>query len=419
MTSDFVHLRFHSEYSLMDSCCLIKSVKKESLKRGFNSLAITDTTSIAGIIRFYKECIKTEDADGNKLEIVKPILGSLFYLSDNSISDKENTNYDPIILLSKDNVGFENLKKLSHISQTDGFNETDNKPRIDMELLGKYHEGLILIATDLNGPIQKYLRRKKIEDAKKIAFKFKDIFSEDMYLEVQKNGQTDQDFVNAGIVSLGDSMGTKIVATNDVRYYDRKHHLAHLVLQALDERKTVKSKKFSALRTDERYYKTFDEMKEAFKDYPIEVLTNTMEVAEKCNVVLKFGGMRLPEIQLPEGFKTDWEYLRYLAFDGLKRRGLEDKKEYVDRLEEELFDVYMVNETKGYNFARYFLMVWDYANHAQDHGCRIGSGRGSACGSLLLYVLRVTGVDPIKYDLYWWRFLTVDKRDYIDENCFI
>jgi DNA polymerase-3 subunit alpha len=233
-----------------------------------------------------------------------------------------------------------------------------------------------MIATDLNGSIQRLIRRNKIDEADKMLLKFKDIFSDDLYLEVQLNGQADQHFVNAGMVALGASRTTKIVATNDVRYYEQKHHLSHLVLRALDDRKTIKSKKFSAIKTDQRYLKTALEMKEAFKDYPSTVLTNTVEVADKCNVVFKFGGMRLPKVELPDGFKTDQDYLRYLAFDGLKKKGLADNKEYIERLEEELFDVYMVNETKGYNFARYFLMVWDYANYAQSHGCRIGVGRG-------------------------------------------
>jgi len=419
--NDFVHLRFHSEYSLMDSCCSIKSVKKESLKRGFSALAITDTSNIAGTIRFYKECKKTEDKDGNKLEVIKPILGSLIYLSEGPMNDCDENDHAPIILLAKDNNGFDNLKKLSHISHTDGFNEVSTKSRIDIETLSNYKNGLIMIATDLNGPIQRLLRRKKVDEATKQTVEFKDIFGEDLYLEVQNNDQADQDLVNAGIMSLSSNYDIKVVATNDVRYYEKKHHNAHLVLRALDSHKTVNSRKFTAVRTNQRYFRTYDEMQEAFKDYPKEacVLSNTVEVADKCNVSFEFGGMRLPEYKLPDGFNTDWDYLKYLSFDGLKKRGLADNQKYIDRLEEELFDVRMVNETKGYNFARYFLIVWDYANHAQDNNCRIGIGRGSACGSLLLYSLRVTNIDPIKYGLYWWRFLTVDKSRYINENCFI
>lgn len=420
MTNDFVHLRFHSEYSLMDSCCLIKSVKKETLKRGFSSLAITDTASLSGAIRFYKECVKTEDKDGKPLEPIKPIIGSVVYIKEGDMGEHEENDHMPIILLAKDNKGFDNLREISHISHTQGYNEISHKPRIDHWILDQHKEGLILIATDLNGPVQRQLRRKKFEDASARAFMYKDMFGDDFYLEIQDNSQADQEMVNNGIIDIGKHANIKIVATNDVRYYRKEHHKAHLVLQASDARKTIKSKKFSAIRTDQRYFKTAQEMAEALKNYSVASasMKNTVEVAEKCNVSLKFGGMRLPEFKLPEGFNSDWEYLKHLAFEGLKQRGLADKPEYVARLEEELFDVYMVNETKGYNFARYFLIVWDYANHAQTHGGRIGIGRGSACGSLLLYALKVTNIDPIRFGLYWWRFLTVDKARYIDEDCF-
>jgi len=415
--SDFVHLRFHSEYSLMDSCCSIKSVKKECLKRNFSALAITDTNSIAGLIKFYKECNSKDESSDKEQKTVKPILGSLLHLCPN-ISDKEDNSYYPIILLSKDLTGLGNLKIISHISQTDGYNEKFNYPRVDYDVLSKYNEGLILISTDLNGSVQSLLRRRKDEQAYKEAIKFKDIFGENYYFEIQNNGRSDQEIVNKGILDLSKKINTKVVATNDVRYYSKDHYKAHLVLQALDERKTINSKKFTAFRTQERYFKTAEEMKLAFVDYPAEVLSNTLEVADKCNIALKFGGMRLPEYELPEGFESDWDYLKHLAYKGLKDRGLDDRKEYLERMEEELFDIKMIYQTCGYNFSRYFLIVWNYTNQAHDNGSRTGAGRGSACGSLLLYALKVTNVDPIKYGLYWWRFLTVDKKFYIDDKCF-
>jgi len=378
MSNEFVHLRFHSEYSLMDSCCSLSVVKPEALSRGFSALALTDTSNLSGSIKFYKECIKKEDKDGNKLGFVKPILGSLIYVTEGDLGKHDENDHFPIILMAKTNKGFDNLKRISHISNTTGFNEVSKKSRIDYGILDKYKEDLIMIATDLNGPVHRRLRRRNEEEASKMALMFKDMFADDFYLEVQENNQADQDLVNSGIVEISKNHGIKIVATNDVRYYEKKHYKSHLVLRALDKRKTINSRKFSAIRTDQRYFKTFDEMKIAFKDYPdnLCVLKNTVEVADKCNISFKFGGMRLPDFELPKGFDSDWEYLKHLAVEGLKQKGLYDNKEYAERLEEELFDVFMVNETKGYNFSRYFLIVWDYANHAQEIGGRIGIGRG-------------------------------------------
>jgi DNA polymerase-3 subunit alpha len=411
METDFVHLNFHSEYSLLESCCHIDRIQSECNRTNNRALALTDSGNISGAVKFFKDCGK-DPAEGNSK--VKPILGSKFSLCPNIDIQKER-DFSPLILLAKDDTGFGNIKNLSHISHVDGFYY---KPRIDYNLLENHSDGLICISTGMNGSVQRLARRGKMKEAKAEAEKFKNLFGDDYYLEIQMNNQVDQDIVAKNILQLGKEMDIDVIATNDVRYFKQSDHKAHMVLKAIRDKKTIDSDKFTAIRTDQRYLKSPEEMKEAFKDYPVSVLHKTVEIAEKCNLEIKFGGMRLPEYDLPEGFETDSEYLRHLAFEGLKKRGLHDRPEYVERLEEELFDVYMVNEVRQYNFARYFLLVWDYVNHAQSNGCRIGIGRGSACGSLLLYTLYITNMDPIKYGLHWWRFLTVDKGHYIEEGDF-
>ena len=360
MDEDFVHLNFQSEYSTLDSTCSLKKLNDQCAEKGFKSVALTDVCNVRGTIKFYKNCTQASDP-------IKPILGSKILMVDGD-------HKYPLILLSKTNDGFENLRKLSHDSQTEGF--SDNKATTDMDTLRKYSKDLICISTDLNGSVNKLLRRDKLQEGYAEASRFKDIFGEDYYLEVQKNEQLDQDKVNRNVFKIAKKLGTEIVATNDVRYYEEAHYHAYLVLRANKKHTTINSKRFSELRTNQRYFKSYAEMKDAFKDYPETIFRNTVSIAEKCNVHFEFGGMLLPKFELGEGYTDDWEYLRYLAFEGLKERGHFGKKEYMDRLEDELFDVKMVFEVKQYNFARYFLMVWDYVNAAIDRGCRVGVGRG-------------------------------------------
>jgi len=411
METDFVHLKFHSEYSLLESCCHVNRVQEECNRTNNKAIALTDSGNISGAIKFFKNCNKEPEENQHK---VKPILGCTFNLCHN-IKIQSGRDYSPLILLAKDTVGYDNIKLLSNKSFIDGFYY---KPRIDYKMLEEMSEGLVCISTGVNGSVQRLARRGKFSEAEEEAERFKNIFGKDYYLEIQMNDQVDQEIVAKNILQIGNKMDIDVIASNDVRYYKQKDHLSHMVLKAIRDKKTIDSDKFTAIRTDQRYLKSPEEMKIAFKDYPSSVLHKTVEIAEKCNLDIEFGGMRLPEYELPDGFESDDDYLRHLAFEGLKKRGLSDRKEYVDRLEEELFDVKMVNKVRQYNFARYFLLVWDYVNEAQRNGCLIGTGRGSACGSLLLYALFITNVDPIKYGLYWWRFLTVDKGYKIEEGDF-
>jgi DNA polymerase-3 subunit alpha len=360
MSGDFVHLNFQSEYSTLDSTCSLKKLINQCETKNLNSIALTDVCNVRGAIKFYKTCTQSDFP-------VKPLLGSKILMS-------EGESKYPLILLSKDNDGFQNLRKLSHDSQTEGF--VGGKATTSLDTLKKYSKGLLCISNDLNGSVNKLLRRDKIQEGYQEAQKFKEIFGDDYYLEVQKNDQLDQDNVNRNVFKIAKKLGTEIVATNDVRYYEKDHYMSYLVLRANKKHVTINGKRFSELRTKERYLKTYDEMKLAFKDYPETIFSNTVKVAEKCNVSFEFGGMVLPHFELGEGYTDDWEYLKHLAFEGLKERGHYGKEDYMERLEEELFDVKMVFEVKQYNFARYFLMVWDYVNAAIDRGCRVGVGRG-------------------------------------------
>jgi DNA polymerase-3 subunit alpha len=403
MAEEFVHLNFQSEYSTLDSTCGLKQLSDRCEEKGFKSIAMTDSCNVRGAIKFYKHCMQADNP-------LKPILGSKILMV-------EGDNKYPLILLSKSNKGFENLCKLSHESQTVDYSE--GKATTNFETLSKYSEDLMCISTDLNGSVNKLLRRDRVEEAYKEASRFKELFGDDYYLEVQKNNQLDQDKVNAHVLNIGKRLGTETVATNDVRYYQEDHYKAYCVLRANKKHTTITGKRFSELKTNQRYFKSYEEMKVNFKDYPETIFSNTVRIAEKCDVSFEFGGMLLPKFDLGEGYTDDWEYLKHLAYKGLKERGHYGDPEYMERLEEELFDVKMVFKVKNYNFARYFLMVWDYVNAAIDRGCRVGVGRGSACGSLLLFCLRITNLDPIEYGLYWWRFLTVDKKYELDETDFI
>lgn len=368
----FVHLNFHSEYSMLESCCSISEIKAECVRTGNMCIAITDTGVMSGIVKFYKECISREDKKGNPLEYVKPIIGSKMYVCDD-IAVQEGRDYFQAIFLAQNEEGYNNLKRLSNTSHVEGYYY---KPRIDFNLMSQNHKGLICISTGINSSVQKHARRGNMEEAMEEAAKFHDIFGDRYYIDVQNNGQSDQEVTNRNVIKIGEKMGCGVVATNDVRYFRKNHHLAHLALLATRDKKSIKSEKFSAIRTKERYLKTADEMYAAFEGYPEYVLTNTLDIADSCDFKFEFGGMRLPEFDLPDGFSDDWEYLKHLSYKGLEERGFSNNPEYFARLEEELFDIKMINDTKGYNFARYFLIVWDYVNHAQNNGCRVGIGRG-------------------------------------------
>jgi len=417
LKADFIHLHNHSEYSPIDSCCAISKFADYCRKMDMPAVALTDHGNMQGAILFYKACTADSDKDGNPIKPIKPIIGSEFYICPDRF-DKEHGRKASrhLILMAENNKGYLNLMRLSELSYTEGFYYT---PRIDFELLKEYHEGLICSSACIIGGIPRAIIDGDHKRAKEETAQYKDLFGDRFYLEVQNHGIEEQQVANKGIKKLSDEMGIPIIATNDVHYFEKKHSFSQEVLMAVNRKITISNPKHLSFGdTAEFYFKTLDEMKEKFDGWDDSIFHNTVEIAERCNVEIELGGMLLPEYDLPDGFNNDWDYLKHLAYEGMKRLGFDKDKEYIERLEEELYDVRMVNEVKGYNFARYFLMVWDYVNYAHEQGIITGCGRGSACGSLLLYCLDVTKIDPIKYDLVWWRFLTVDKRPAIKPEDF-
>ena len=367
MKTDFVHLHFHSDFSFLQSTCSIKDVRKHCDIKEHFALGLTDEGNMCAAVKFYKECQKEDDYPS-----IKPIIGSTFYVTkDQNLEDKDKT---PLILLAQTNEGYHNLKSLSNDSNLE--ENLLNGPTITMDMLKEKSKGIICISCDINGAVQRMVRRDRMGDACFESSLYKEIFGDNYYIELEKLGMADEDETNEKLLKVANKIGSKCIAGNDVHYYDRDHFDAYVTLLAMKRRSTFDKIIEKQSLSKESYLKSQDEMKELFKEYPKEVLYNTVEIAESCNVNIEFGGMKLPDFKLPDGFDSDIEYIKYLSFKKLKSKNLDNKPEYVERLNDELFDIDMINQIKGYNFARYFLIVWDYINYAKSINCRTGIGRG-------------------------------------------
>ena len=367
MKTDFVHLHFHSDFSFLQSTCSIKDARKYCDKKGYPALGLTDEGNMCAAVKFYKECKKEDDYPS-----IKPIIGSTFYVTKGQ--DLEERDKTPLILLAQTNEGYHNLKSLSNDSNLE--ENLLNGPTITMDMLKENSEGLICISCDINGAVQRMVRRDRMGDAYFESSLYKEIFGDNYYIELEKLGMDDEDETNEKLLKVADKVGSKCVAGNDVHYYDKDHFDAYVTLLAMKKRSTFDKIIEKQSLSKEAYLKDQDEMKELFKEYPKEILHNTVEIAESCNVDIEFGGMKLPNFELPNGFQSDIEYIKHLSFEKLKSKNLAHKPEYVERLNDELFDIDMIDQIKGYNFARYFLIVWDYINYAESINCRTGIGRG-------------------------------------------
>ena len=390
---DFVHLHIHSEFSLLDGANRIKDLPVRAKELGMKAMAITDHGVMYGVIDFYKAC---------KKEGIKPIIGCEVYVASRTRFDKEpqDKKYYHLILLAKNNKGYQNLSKLVSLGFTEGYYY---KPRIDLEILEKYHEGIICLSGCLAGSVSQAILNGNIEEAENVAKWYKNVFGEDYYLEIQNNGVKEQVMVNQKIIQIARRLDIPIVATNDAHYLKKEDAYNHEVLLCIQTGKRITDEDRMRFETDELYVKSPEEMSEYFKNFP-DAIENTVKIAEKCNVEFEFGHTILPNYDVPPEYATHYDYFKKLCDDGIKKRyGENPSQEILDRAEYEL----KIISQMGY--VDYYLIVWDYINYAKSVGIPVGPGRGSGAGSILAYAIGITDIDPMKYNLLFERFLNPER----------
>lgn len=393
--TNFVHLHVHSHYSILDGAASVKSIIETARRCRMPAIAITDHGNMFGAIDFYQNAIKKG---------VKPIIGFEAYLTGGSRLEKDKSRergpLHHLVLLAKNLTGYKNLVKLSSLGYTQGFYY---KPRIDWELLEKYHDGIIALGACLQGEVPWKLVRGDEEGARKAVRRYQDVFGRDnFYLEIQNHGLAEQIDVLPKIVSMARSCDVPIVATNDSHYIGAEDWEAHDVLLALQTQALMKDPTRFKFGTHEFYLKSPQVMTELFKEFP-DAITNTLRVAERCNVQLALGKSILPHFPIPPG-KTSESYLEELCRQAVPRRYPEQEREVATkRLDYELSVI------RRMGFCDYFLIVWDFIREAREMGVPVGPGRGSAAGSIVAYLLWITDLDPIKYALLFERFLNPDR----------
>jgi DNA polymerase-3 subunit alpha len=398
--SDFAHLHLHTQYSLLDGAIRTKDLCKTVAERGMKSVAVTDHGNMFGTVQFYEEA---------KRHGIKPILGCEAYISDGPMAAKTDRKNYHIVLLARNQAGFKNLQRLVSKGYLEGFYYN---PRIDRKILREHAEGLIGLSACLSGHVSRLVLAGEMDDARQRVLEYKDIFEPGAYfLELQPNKLDNQEKINPVLAQLGRDCGVPIAATNDCHYVDRDDAAAHEVLMCMGQGRTLDDPKRMKHDCDEFYIKRPDEMVPYFQQYP-EALENACRIARMCNVELELGTPELPTFELPPDVEADLPgYLRQVARRGLgerlaelRARGLPvDEDRYRERLEHEL-DIIV-----GMEYPGYFLIVWDFIRHAKQRGVPVGPGRGSGAGSLVAYAMRITDLDPLRYNLLFERFLNPDR----------
>ncbi len=385
----FVHLHNHSEYSLLDGMIKVKDLAKHSAKLGMNAVALTDHGNLYGAIEFYQSCVGTG---------VKPIIGSEFYVTDNSRFDKSNIR-DHLVLLAKSNLGYKNLIKLSSESYIDGFYY---KPRLDRELIAKYSKDIICLSACIGGTIPRLIIEGKYDEAKEYAGFLREVYGADsFFIELQMHGIKEERIAIKELVRLAKEIKTPVVATNDAHYLNREDAEAHDVLLCIGTKKLLSDTNRMRFTGNEFYLKTEEEMERIFGELP-KALSNTSFIADMCDIKLELPGPILPEFETPIGYdKTT--YLKDLTYKALEVRYGQPGEQLKNRLDMELS---VINQM---GFAGYFLIVWDFIKYARDNGIWVGPGRGSGAGSIVAYVLGITNIEPTRYDLLFERFLNVER----------
>ena len=390
----FTHLHVHTEFSLLDGSNKIKEYVKRVKELGMTSAAITDHGVMYGCIDFYKEA---------KAQGIKPIMGCEVYVAPNSRFDKELTGgedrYYHLVLLAENDLGYQNLMKIVSKGFTEGYYY---KPRVDMEVLREYHEGIIALSACLAGEVQRYIMKGLYEDAKKQALKYLDCFGEGNYfLELQDHGMPEQATVNTALMQMSKELNIPLVATNDVHYTYAEDVEPHDLLLCIQTGKKVTDEDRMRYEGGQYYVKSEEEMRALFP-YAQEALDNTAKIAERCNVEIRFHETKLPHYEVPEGY-TSVSYLHKLCEDGFAKHYPNDDGTLMARMKYEL----EIIEKMGY--VDYFLIVWDFINFAKSNDIMVGPGRGSAAGSIVSYCLHITNIDPIRYQLLFERFLNPER----------
>ncbi len=390
----FVHLHTHTEYSLLDGSNKIKEYVARVKELGMNAAAITDHGVMYGVIDFYKACREAG---------IRPVIGCEVYVSPGSRFDREagrgEERYRHLILLAENNTGYANLIKLVSRGFTEGYYY---KPRVDLELLECYHEGLICSSACLAGEIPRALERDDYASAKEAALRFRQIFGKDnFFLELQDHGIPAQQKVNAGLLRIAQETGIGLIATNDCHYTYASDAKAHDILLCIQTNAKLSDENRMRYEGGQYYVKSEEEMRALFS-YAPQALENTQKIADRCNVEIEFGNTKLPFFAVPKGY-TSLSYLKELCYSGLKKRYPDNWESLQEKLSYEL----SIIERMGY--VDYFLIVWDYINYARTHGIPVGPGRGSAAGSLVAYTTGITNIDPIKYSLIFERFLNPER----------
>ena len=402
MSGEFVHLHLHSEYSLLDGACRIADIPSAAAAAGHTAVAITDHGVMYGVIEFYKACKKAG---------VKPIIGCEVYLARRGMTDRDrylDSHSYHLVLLAKDMTGYKNLVSLCSKGFTDGFY---SKPRVDLDLLREHSEGLIALSACLAGYIPRAITAGNYEDAEAHAIMMNKIFgSGNFYLELQDHGIAEQDTVNRGIAELSKTTGIPMVATNDVHYLKKEDAENQAILMCIQTNNVIADGRPVGFETDEFYYKSTSEMYNLFSKYE-SALENTVKIADMCNLDFEFGKIKLPKFVPDNGMSPD-DYLRSLAENGLKSHLAKGHIVYTEENSESVYRErfeYELSVICQMGYAQYYLIVWDFVNYAKGHNIPVGPGRGSGAGSLIAYLLGITDVDSIKFDLLFERFLNPER----------
>ncbi|MCR1917711.1 DNA polymerase III subunit alpha [Frisingicoccus caecimuris] len=389
----FTHLHVHTEYSLLDGSNKVKELVARTKELGMDSVAITDHGVMYGVIEFYRAAM----AAG-----IRPIIGCEVYVAPKSRFDKagqQDNKYNHLVLLAENNTGYHNLMKLVSRGFTEGFYY---KPRVDMEVLREYHEGIIALSACLAGIVPEYIQKGLYEEARLRALELEEVFGKgNFFLELQDHGIPAQKTVNQSLLRMSQETGIELVATNDIHYTYAEDEKPHDILLCIQTGKKVADEDRMRYEGGQYYIKSEEEMRRLFP-YAKQACDNTHKIAERCHVDIEFGKYKLPEFPVPDGYDA-WSYLNKLTWDGLARRYDHPDDMLKERLEYELSTI------KNMGFVDYFLIVWDFIHYAKSQGIAVGPGRGSAAGSLVSYCLEITDLDPIKYNLLFERFLNPNR----------
>ena len=390
----FAHLHVHTEFSLLDGSNKIKEYVSRVKELGMNSAAITDHGVMYGVIDFYREA---------KKQGINPILGCEVYVAPNSRFDREITGGDDryyhLVLLAENEEGYANLTKIVSKGFVEGYYY---KPRVDKELLRKYHKGIIALSACLAGEVARFLTKGLYEEAKKTALEYQEIFGEgNFFLELQDHGIPEQGLVNQQLFKMSEETGIELVATNDIHYTYAEDAKPHDILLCIQTGKKLSDENRMRYDGGQYYVKSEEEMLRLFP-YAKQALENTQKIADRCHVEIEFGVTKLPKYDVPDGY-TSWEYLQKLCYEGLEKRYGDPSEELKERLSYELETIHQMG------YVDYFLIVWGFIKYAKDHGISVGPGRGSAAGSIVSYCLEITTIDPIRYQLLFERFLNPER----------